>query len=70
MWCPRTMVGPGDLWVPRLLPGEAGRFDLVGATRKVATYGDCSQEAYEWRTWTGMEGICVMYIRIPIQGVH
>jgi hypothetical protein len=37
----------------------------VGSARKVVTYGDCPQEAYEWHMWTGIKIIRVMCIRFP-----
>jgi hypothetical protein len=66
MRCPRMTAGAGDRWLPRLLLGVGVRFDIVGATRKVATYGDYSQEAYEWRTWTDTKNIRVVCIRFPL----
>jgi hypothetical protein len=34
----------------------------VNDSRKVTTYGDCPQEAYDVRTWTSMESICVVLV--------
>jgi hypothetical protein len=42
----------------------------VGASRKVATYGDRPQEAYAGRTWAGMGSVRVMLVGFPLQGVH
>jgi hypothetical protein len=70
MRCPRTMTGPGDLWAPRFLLGVGAPFDHVGTLRKVVMYRDYPLEIYEWHTWTGVEGVCVMCIRFALQGVH
>jgi hypothetical protein len=46
--------------------GFSGVEDLSNSlmsTRKVAMYLDCPQEAYTWRTWTGMGSVHVMLIR-------
>jgi hypothetical protein len=42
----------------------------VGASRKVATYGDRPQEAYAGRTWTGVGSVRVVSVGFPLQGVH
>jgi hypothetical protein len=34
----------------------------VGVSRKIAMYGDCPQEAYAGRMWTGVESIRVMLV--------
>jgi hypothetical protein len=44
--------------------------NTVDDSQKFAMYGNCPQETYEWRTWTGAENICVVCIRFPLQGVH
>jgi hypothetical protein len=33
-------------------------------------YGDCSQESYEWRTWTSTGSVHVVCIKFSLQGVH
>jgi hypothetical protein len=33
--------------------GAVTLFNVVNDSRKVTTYGDCPQEAYEWCTWPG-----------------
>jgi hypothetical protein len=45
-------------------------FNSVNDSWNVATYEDCPQEAYEWRTWTNVESVRVVCIRFPLQGVH
>jgi hypothetical protein len=42
----------------------------VDSVPKVAMYGDCPQEAYEWHMWTGVESVRVVCIRFSLQGVH
>jgi hypothetical protein len=66
---PKATATPGNLWVPRLLPSVGPHFGLVGTTRKVATYGDCPQEAYAWQTWIGVKNMCHVYQVFPA-GVH
>jgi hypothetical protein len=34
----------------------------IGASRKVATYRDCPQEAYTRCTWTGVGSVCVILV--------
>jgi hypothetical protein len=43
---------------------------LLMTTQKIATYGDCLQEAYKSHTWTGTGSIHVVCIRFPLYGVH
>jgi hypothetical protein len=38
----------------------------VGASRKVAMYGECPHEAYAGRTWTGVGSVCVMLVEFPL----
>jgi hypothetical protein len=64
---PKATATPGNLWVPRLLPSVGPHFGLVGTTRKVATYGDCPQEAYVWRTWIGVKNVCVVCIKFSLR---
>jgi hypothetical protein len=40
----------------------------VGASRKVATYGDHPQEAYAGRTWTGVESVRVVLVEFSPTG--
>jgi hypothetical protein len=42
----------------------------VGASQKVATYGDRPQEAYAGRTWTGVGSVRIVLVGFPLQGVH
>jgi hypothetical protein len=34
----------------------------IDNSQKVATYGDCPQEAYTMHTWIGVGSICVMFV--------
>jgi hypothetical protein len=46
-------------------PFSREQWDLpksVGASQKVATYGDRPQEAYAGRTWTGMRSVRVVLV--------
>jgi hypothetical protein len=46
-------------------PFSQEQWDLsksVGASRKVATYGDRPQEAYAGRTWTGVGSVRVVLV--------
>jgi hypothetical protein len=46
-------------------PFSREQWDLsksIGASRKVATYGDRPQEAYAGRMWTGMGSVRVMLV--------
>jgi hypothetical protein len=46
-------------------PFSREQWDLsksVGVSRKVATYEDCSQEAYAGRTWTCVISVCVVLV--------
>jgi hypothetical protein len=40
----------------------------VGASRKVATYGDRPQEAYAGHTWTGVGSVRVVLVRFSPVG--
>jgi hypothetical protein len=54
-------------------PFSREQWDLsksVGASRKVATYGDRPQEAYAGRTWTGVGSVRVVLVGFPLQGVY
>jgi hypothetical protein len=56
-------------WEPFFL-GAVTLSNSFGLAWKVATSGDCPQEAYEWCTWTGASIVCVVYTRFPLSGVH
>jgi hypothetical protein len=52
-------------------PFSREQWDLsksVDASQKVATYEDHPQEAYVGRTWTGVESVCVMLVKISPTG--
>jgi hypothetical protein len=52
-------------------PFSREQWDLsksVGASRKVATYGDRPQEAYAGHTWTGVGSVRVMLVGFPPAG--
>jgi hypothetical protein len=52
-------------------PFSREQWDLyksIGASRKVATYGDRPQEAYAGHTWTGMESVCVVLVGFSTAG--
>jgi hypothetical protein len=39
-------------------------YNSVGGSWKVAIYGDHLQEAYTWRTWTGVGSVCVVLVGV------
>jgi hypothetical protein len=52
-------------------PFSREQWDLsksIGASQKVATYGDRPQEAYARRMWTGVESVCVVLVRFSPAG--
>jgi hypothetical protein len=52
-------------------PFSRERWDLskyVGASRKVATYGDLPQEAYAGHTWTSVGSILVVLVEFSPAG--
>jgi hypothetical protein len=54
-------------------PFSREQWDLskyVGASRKVATYGDRPREAYAMHTWTGVGSVRVVLVGFPLQYVH
>jgi hypothetical protein len=54
-------------------PFSREQWDLsksIGASRKVASYGDRPLEAYAGRTWTDVGSVRVMLVGFPLQGVH
>jgi hypothetical protein len=50
--------------------GAVDLFNSVDNSWKVVIYEDCTHEAYEWHTWTGVKSVCIVCIRFPLQGVH
>jgi hypothetical protein len=55
----------GVLWIVSGALFSREQWDLsksVGASRKVATYGDRPQEAYTGRTWTGVGSVRVVLV--------
>jgi hypothetical protein len=67
---PKTTAGSVYLWLPRLLPGVGGCFDLVGASERLSRMGITrgkrtpGMHGLEWKAyvpcWSGF----------PLQGVH
>jgi hypothetical protein len=46
-------------------PFSQEQWDLsksVGVSQKVATYGDCPEEAYTGHTWIGVRSVCVVLV--------
>jgi hypothetical protein len=51
-----------------LFLGSSGLLNSVDVSRKVAMYGDRSQEAYVGRTWTSMGSVRVMLVEFSPAG--
>jgi hypothetical protein len=60
----------GDVVGSSFFLGAVTLSNAVDHSRKVATYGDYPQEAYEWHTWTGAGSVHLMSIRFFLYGVH